>query len=117
MATTNHGIEIDVKLNENQIKQNIEAKANKAQIKLDARVLADSNLYCPLDTSALQKSAILSTKIGSGLITWSTPYARTQYYEHKTGKHFDRNPRATAKWFEAAKARFLKEWLRIINND
>lgn len=117
MAKTNQGLEIDVKLNNDQIRQTIQEKADKAQIRLDARVLADSNSFCPLDTSALQKSAILSTKIGSGLITWSTPYARKQYYEHERGGHFDRNPRACAKWFEAAKARYLKDWLRIINND
>ena len=40
------------------------------------------------------KSATLGTVIGSGSIEYLTPYARRQYYEHKT----------KAKWFERMKA-------------
>ena len=40
------------------------------------------------------KSATLGTVIGSGSIEYLVPYARRQYYEHKT----------MAKWFEKMKA-------------
>lgn len=40
------------------------------------------------------KSATLGTVIGSGSIEYLAPYARRQYYEHKT----------KGKWFEKMKA-------------
>ena len=40
------------------------------------------------------KSATLGTVIGSGSIEYLTPYARRQYYEHKS----------KARWFEKMKA-------------
>lgn len=85
-----------------------------AQKKLDAVVLQDSNYFCPLDTGTLQKSGIIHSVLGSGLLEWKTPYARSQYYDIKYKKH-DRNPNATMKWFESAKARYLEKWRRLIH--
>ena len=89
----------------------------RAQIKLDAQILADSNYYCPMKQSVLQKSAIIGTVLGSGRIRWITPYARRQYF----GVNFDHsksaNPNACAKWFEAAKARKLPEWLKLVKEE
>ena len=92
---------------------------HKAQMKLDQQVINDSNYYCPLRAAqggTLQKSAQINTVIGSGLVVWRTPYARRQYY----GVDFDHsksaNPNACAKWFEAAKARKMKEWEKLVND-
>lgn len=100
-------------------KTRISAAIHKAQMKLDAQVLADSNFYCPLRASqggTLQKSAIINTVIGSGLVKWCTPYARRQYY----GVNFDHsksaNPNACAKWFEAAKARKMEQWRKLVDD-
>lgn len=100
-------------------KTRISAAIHKAQMKLDAQVLADSNFYCPLRASqggTLQKSAIINTVIGSGLVKWWTPYARRQYY----GVNFDHsksaNPNACAKWFEAAKARKMEQWRKLVDD-
>lgn len=97
-------------------KRKFSGAIHKAQIKLDAQVLADSNYYCPLKTGTLQKSGIINTVLGSGLVVWKTPYARGQYY----GVNFDRskgpNPNACAKWFEAAKARKEKQWEKLVND-
>ena len=97
-----------------RIMQKINKNASVAQKKLDAVVLADSNKYCPMQTGALQKSGIIATVIGSGLLSWETPYARKQYYEYPEKRH-NRNPNATGKWFETAKANRIKEWERIVN--
>lgn len=48
----------------------------------------------PRRTGMMIKSATLGTVIGSGSIEYLTPYARRQYYEHKT----------KARWFEKMKA-------------
>ena len=99
-------------INSKQITEKFKVNINTAQEKLDAQIIKDSNYYCPLKTGTLQKSAIINTKIGSGLIVWKTPYARSQYYGN-----FDHskqaNPNATEKWFESAKARKLKQWIEL----
>lgn len=114
MANEKSFFEFKVKstLDSRRITERFKAKINTAQEKLDAQIIKDSNYYCPLKTGTLQKSAIINTKIGSGLIVWKTPYARSQYYGN-----FDHskqaNPNATAKWFESAKAQKLKQWLEL----
>lgn len=103
--------------NEAKVKARLNKKLKRAQMKLDSQVLADSNYFIPKDTSMLEKSAIENTVIGSGLVLWHTPYAHRQYY----GENFDHskqhNPNACAKWFEVAKARWLKRWRRLVNDE
>ena len=115
------GITFTIKGNFNDAaaKARISAAVHKAQIRLDQQVITDSNYYCPLRAAqggTLQKSAIINTVLGSGLVQWKTPYARAQYY----GVNFDHsksaNPNACAKWFEAAKARKLKDWEKLVND-
>lgn len=96
--------------------ERLKGKAASAQKVLDALVLRDSNFYCPLDTSTLQKSAIQSSVMGSGKIEWKTPYARKQYYAPFSHEK-SRNPNATMKWFETAKSRKLGEWVKTVERE
>ena len=113
------GIEFTVKgnFNEAAIRARLKAAVKRAQMKLDTQVITDSNYFVPKDTTTLEKSAVISTVIGSGLVKWKTPYARRQYY----GLDFDHskqsNPSACAKWFEAAKARWLDKWRKLVNDE
>jgi hypothetical protein len=50
---------------------------------LDNAVLRYMSPYVPFRTGVLDKSATIHTKIGSGLIIQSTPYARYLYYGKK----------------------------------
>ena len=95
----------------------VQKNASRAQMKLDAQVVADSNYHCPLKTGTLQRSAIIGTVIGSGTVRWVTPYARRQYYGEGFDRSKDPNPNATAKWFETAKARKLDQWRRLVENE
>ena len=97
-------------------KRKFSGAIHKAQIKLDAQVLTDSNYYCPLKTGTLQKSGIINTVLGSGLVVWKTPYARAQYYGVNFDRSKDPNPNACAKRFEAAKARKVKQWEKLVND-
>jgi hypothetical protein len=97
-------------------KARISAAIHKAQMKLDAQVLADSNFYCPLKEGALQKSAIINTVIGSGLVKWRTPYAHSQYHRLDFDHSQQKNPNACAKWFEAAKARKMEQWRKLVDD-
>ena len=110
------GLTFNVKtaLNSAEIKADLEAKARQVQAPLDAMILQDSNFFCPIKTGTLQKSAIINSRIGSGELVWRTPYARRLYYEYEKPAH-QANPNACAKWFEAAKARWLEKWVRFVN--
>lgn len=105
---------VEVKIDHKLIMERIEKEVSSLQGELDALVLQDSNFFCPLETGGLQKSAIIDTTLGKGLLIWNTPYARRQYY----GEHFDhskqRNKNACSKWFEAAKARYLPKWEKFV---
>ena len=79
---------------------------------LDERIAADSNYFCPKDTGGLQGS-VLPVQ-GTGILEWNTPYAKAQYYG-LPNKSTDSNPNASMKWFESAKSRKLKEWVRLAN--
>lgn len=67
---------------------------SKAQQFVDSECLRYMNPLTPRRTGMMIKSATLGTVIGSGSIEYLTPYARRQYYEHKT----------KARWFETMKA-------------
>lgn len=115
----NGGIQFKATANFNvaKVKARLNAKVKRAQLKLDTQVIADSNYFVPKITSTLEKSGIINTVIGSGLVLWHTPYASRQYY----GENFDhskqKNSNACAKWFEAAKARWLEKWRRLVNDE
>ncbi len=93
--------------NRNRIPQNID----KAQKYLDSQVLKDTDKYVPMRTGILAKSGILGTRIGSGTIEYSAPYARRVYYGVNINFSKSRHPLACAKFFEASKAVNKKSWL------
>ena len=115
----NGGIEFKatVNFNEATAKTRFNKKIKRAQMKLDVQVTNDSNYFVPNKTSMLQKSAIENTVIGSGLVLWHTPYASRQYYGEGFDHSKQKNPNACAKWFEAAKARWLEQWRKLVNDE
>lgn len=99
--------------NESAVLTKIDKRVDKAQFLLDQQVIKDSNLYCPEDTGDLQDSALIGQQLG--LVVWDSIYARRQYYEDNN-KARDKNPRASMKWFEVAKAENIKEWEKLTND-
>lgn len=65
-----------------------------AQAFVDSECLRYMNPLTPRRTGMMIKSGTLGTVLGSGSIEYLAPYARRQYYEHKT----------KSKWFERMKA-------------
>lgn len=101
----------------------IEISPQKIQVKVDeawenglemlsTEVLADCNEYCKRDTGTLILSSWIHSLLDKGLLIWQTPYARRQYFEIETAST-DSNPKATWKWCDAAKARWLERWNRL----
>ena len=67
-------------------KRNLES-GGKVQQTVDSEVLRRCDPYVPFRTGFLKKSGILGTKIGSGLVVYNAPYAKTQYkYNAGRGK-------------------------------
>ena len=60
--------------------------------------------FVPQDTGTLERSGKMSSDIGSGTVTWNTPYAKKQYYEGKS------KGLRGARWFDRAKADHAEDW-------
>jgi hypothetical protein len=103
-----------IQFDPNSIMDKIRKRTEKAQYLLDMQVIKDSNLYCPEDVGDLQDSAILGYKTG-GQVVWDVEYAKNQYYSDNN-KSKDKNPRASMKWFEVAKAENLQAWEKLAND-
>jgi hypothetical protein len=68
---------------------------DKKQSFVDSECIRKMNPETPRRTGVLVKSATLGTAIGTGEIHQIAPYARRQYYEHKSKSY----------WFERMKNR------------
>ena len=79
---------------------------SRAQKFVDQECIRRMAPETPFRSGALRKSATLGTVIGSGEINQIAPYARSQYYEHKSN----------SKWFERMKNRHKDSILRGARN-
>lgn len=79
---------------------------------LSSDVLKDCNKFCKEDTGALIASSYIHSDLNAGKLVWQTPYAARQYYEIQTA-HTDKNPQASWKWCDVAKAAYAGRWQRI----
>lgn len=94
---------------------------SRAQKWLDNQILTDCDKHIPFQSSALRKSGILGTDIGSGIVEWDAPYARYQYYgkvmvgpppkqlTDKPLKYW--HPGTGPYWFEEAKSIHKRQWI------
>ena len=76
---------------------------------IDGEVLRLCDPLVPLKTGALRMSGILGTVEGSGVVQYTAPYAKKQYYSTAESRSYD--PQRGAHWFERMKAAHLKEIL------
>lgn len=75
----------------------------RAQMFIDSEILRGCEPFIPFKTGILVMTGILATKIGSGWISWTAPYARPQYYM-KRKKGSITGPLRGPFWFERWKA-------------
>lgn len=95
------------------IEERIQNAVDVTQMQLDQEVLKDSNYFIPKDTGELERSSVRASEIGKGVLKWDTKYARKLYYNPQYNFSKDVNPNAQGLWFEAAKVRFLSDWIRM----
>ncbi len=75
---------------------------NKKQAYVDSEVLRYDSPLVPFQTGMLEKSGILGTDVGSGVVEYIAPYAAHQYYDTADSRPYDSN--RGAHWFERMKA-------------
>lgn len=82
----------------------------QAQKYIDTEVVRHSDPYVPFRTGIMKKSGISGTVIGSGIVEYTAPYARQQYYNNAGRGKEGVNALSGAKglrgkmWFERMKA-------------
>lgn len=74
---------------------------------IDSEVLRLCNPKVPFRSGDLARSGVINTKIGSGEVRYSTPYARRMYYHPEYS--FTGAPERGAYWFERMKKNGGKE--------
>ncbi len=94
---------------------NAEKNFERAQQYVDSEVLRLSDPYVPMLTGTLKKSGTLGTVIGSGVVEYTAPYAKEQYYNNagrgKEGLNAANGNKGLRgrEWFERMKADHLDE--------
>lgn len=70
------------------------AAFSRAQMFVDQEIIRYMDPQTPRLTGAMIRSVTIGSAIGSGHLVYASPYARRQYYEHKS----------KGKWFEKVKS-------------
>ncbi len=76
---------------------------------VDNEVLRYSQPLIPFRTGTLVRSGKVGTVLGSGLVQYTVPYARFQYYRTAQTRSYDTN--RGGKWFERMKTAHKKDIL------
>ena len=100
-------VSFNIKIPEKILEERNVADFGKVQRTLDRDVLSYCESFVPKNTGALIRSGNSATRIGSGVITYSAPYARYQYYgvsKKKKKLKYKGGGLRGAYWFERMKA-------------
>lgn len=99
-------VNFSIKADLSGIEERLEERARLAENRLEEAVLSSCGEYVPYRTGELYFSG---SAAGDGRVIWSAPHASECYYASRAFSK-KRHPRATARWFEAAKAASLPSW-------
>lgn len=59
-------------------------KIQRTQKFVDSEILRRSDPLVPFDTGSLKRSGITGTRIGTGVVKYTAPYAKRQYFAGKS---------------------------------
>ncbi|MDE5582807.1 MAG: minor capsid protein [Ruminococcus sp.] len=59
-------------------------KIQRTQMYVDSEILRRSDPLVPFDTGSLKRSGITGTRIGTGIVKYTAPYAKRQYFAGKS---------------------------------
>lgn len=58
-------------------------KIHHTQLYIDSEILKRSDPLVPMKTGSLKRSGITGTRVGTGVIKYTAPYAKPQYFKGK----------------------------------
>lgn len=58
-------------------------KIHRTQVYIDSEIIKRSEPYVPMKTGSLKRSGITGTRVGTGIIKYTAPYAKPQYFAGK----------------------------------
>ena len=82
-------------------------KIHRAQMYIDREIIRRCEPYVPMKTGSLKRSGITGTHVGTGVIKYTAPYAKRQYFAGKS------NCQRGRKW---VKRMWLSQGKNIIKN-
>lgn len=82
-------------------------KIHRTQVYIDSEIIRRSDPYVPMKTGSLKRSGETGTRIGTGIIKYTAPYAKRQYFAGKATGQRGR------KW---VKRMWLSQGKQIIKN-
>lgn len=82
-------------------------KIHRAQMYIDSEIIRRCEPYVPMKTGSLKRSGITGTHVGTGVIKYTAPYAKRQYFAGKS------NCQRGRKW---VKRMWLSQGMDIIKN-
>lgn len=94
-----------------RILEDHERRKERAIFDTSNQIIADSNFFCKEDTGTLKDSVLSNSRPEHGIIRWLTPYAAHTYNDPRV--RYDKNPNASAKWFEVARDQRLNQWIDV----
>ncbi len=59
-------------------------KIHRTQMYIDSEILRRSDPLVPIKTGSLKRSGITGTRVGTGVIKYTAPYAKPQYFKGKS---------------------------------
>ena len=93
---------------------------DKAQANLINQVLTNSEDFVPMDTGTLKNSAGIT--LDKKAVSWNTQYAAANYKGGRKNKdgvfipftfRTTHHPKATSKWVETARNKYIRQWIRL----
>ena len=97
---------IKIHIDPKQVKMDVSGAWSKALFALTSQIAGDCNQFVKVDQHTLENSIRYQAEGDKGEISWSTVYAKRQYWEIETSL----TPGRTWKWCETAKRKHLKIW-------
>lgn len=114
---------VRVSFDKKSVKTRISGANGTALAITSQQALKDCNMYCPKDQNDLIKSSESHSQPEKGLLIWSTPYARYQYYgvvmvgrapkvATNTPLKYTK-PEARKMWAHYARSKHGEEWRQV----
>lgn len=116
MATPTVKFTVSFTFDHDKVQRRLSKQAQEAQKWLDDRVITDTEPYVPFLTGNTNSSVRAATVIGGGVVKytsqdWYPSYVRRIYYWTSHNFNPTVHSKATAMWFEPAKAVHKTTWI------